>query len=153
MAFLNHDRPLKYFKVNIQRSFQPNYSKGFPFLPACQLSFLVRQYDTTQYISPSSDPKAVADCRVGLGQPGVTGDMDSKDGLHFDPETGVREGLPCEGVIIPSNLEADPNSCYDAIVIGAGYAGLVAARDLAIRGTPYHQDKYGRLYPIMLTSS
>lgn len=97
-----------------------------------------------QYTSPTSDREVVAESLVGLGQSGATGDMDSKDGLHFDPETGVREGLPCEGVIIPSTLEADPKSSYDAIVIGAGYAGLVAARDLAIRGKPYHQDQYGR---------
>lgn len=62
--------------------------------------------------------------------------MDSKDGLHYDPESGVREGLPCEGVIIPSTLNIEQGKLYDAIVIGAGYAGLIAARDLAIRGTP-----------------
>jgi NADPH-dependent 2,4-dienoyl-CoA reductase/sulfur reductase-like enzyme len=67
--------------------------------------------------------------------------MDSKDGLHFDSETGIREGIPCEGVIVPSTLEANPGTFYDAIVIGAGYAGLVAARDLAIRGMQSSQDE------------
>lgn len=60
--------------------------------------------------------------------------MDSKDGLHFDSESGIREGIPCEGVIVPSTLEPNPGIFYDAIVIGAGYAGLIATRDLVIRG-------------------
>ncbi|KEF60790.1 uncharacterized protein A1O9_02352 [Exophiala aquamarina CBS 119918] len=60
--------------------------------------------------------------------------MDSKDGLHFDPESGVREGIPCEGVIVPSTLESNPATFYDAIVIGAGYSGLIATRDLVVRG-------------------
>ena len=60
--------------------------------------------------------------------------MDTKEGYHFDKETGLTEGLPCEGVIVPSTLEPIPGQRYDAIVLGAGYAGLVAARDLATRG-------------------
>lgn len=65
--------------------------------------------------------------------------MDTKDGYHFDEETGVTEGLPCEGVIVPGVSEPAPGIRYDAIVIGAGYAGLIAARDLAIRGIVIHR--------------
>ncbi|KIV97747.1 hypothetical protein PV10_01457 [Exophiala mesophila] len=60
--------------------------------------------------------------------------MDTKEGCHFDKETGLTEGLPCEGVIVPPTLESISGQRYDAIVLGAGYAGLVAARDLATRG-------------------
>lgn len=60
--------------------------------------------------------------------------MDTRDGYHFDKATGVTEGLPCEGVIVPATSESTPGARYDAVVLGAGYAGLVAARDLATRG-------------------
>lgn len=61
--------------------------------------------------------------------------MDSKDGLAYDPKTGeIIQGLPCDGVVSPKTFSAGPDSRYDVVVIGAGYAGLVTARDLSTRG-------------------
>ena len=60
--------------------------------------------------------------------------MDTEEGYHYNEETGITEGLPCEGVIVPRVSETVPETQYDAIVVGAGYAGLIAARDLTIRG-------------------
>lgn len=60
--------------------------------------------------------------------------MDTSEGLHIDEQAGLTEGVPCEGVIVPATLESSPSTHYDAIVLGAGYAGLIAARDLATRG-------------------
>ena len=61
----------------------------------------------------------------------------TRDGFTWTPSSGLREGLPTVGVIEPpeyhaSNLRDDP---YDVIVVGAGYAGLVATRDLTTQGT------------------
>lgn len=60
--------------------------------------------------------------------------MDTSEGFHFDEQTGLTEGLPSKSVIVPAIRESSPGTRYDAIILGAGYAGLVAARDLANRG-------------------
>jgi len=58
----------------------------------------------------------------------------TSEGYHFDEQNGVTTGLPCRGVIVPSTFEAKSGAHLDVIVIGAGYAGLVAARELAWKG-------------------
>ncbi|KAI1083676.1 amine oxidase [Whalleya microplaca] len=57
------------------------------------------------------------------------------DGFTWTPSGGLRQGLPTIGVVEPSTHSPfAAEDVYDAIVIGAGYAGLVAARDLATQG-------------------
>lgn len=59
----------------------------------------------------------------------------SKDGFTWTPSAGRKEGLPSIGVVEPSTHSAQPQGdIHDVIVIGAGYAGLVASRDLATQG-------------------
>lgn len=54
------------------------------------------------------------------------------DGYSWTPASGTKKGnLRCRGVISPAEQGASEQKTYDAIVIGAGYAGLAAARDLA----------------------
>lgn len=59
--------------------------------------------------------------------------MSSKEGFQWTPTTGLQSGLPCEGVKLQSE-QLSTRSHYDVIVIGAGFAGIVASRDLALRG-------------------
>jgi len=59
--------------------------------------------------------------------------MNSKEGYQWTPATGLQKGLPSKGATIPSD-RSSTSSHYDVIVIGAGFAGLVAVRDLALRG-------------------
>ncbi|KAF2994091.1 hypothetical protein E8E14_000933 [Neopestalotiopsis sp. 37M] len=58
------------------------------------------------------------------------------DGFVWTPSGGLSEGLPTVGLIDPPThlISEEKNFTYDAIVVGAGYAGLVAARDLATQG-------------------
>lgn len=59
----------------------------------------------------------------------------STDGFTWTPSAGRREGLPTIGVVVPPTHSAQPqDDIQDVIVIGAGYAGLVASRDLATQG-------------------
>ncbi|KAM5343359.1 hypothetical protein ACJ41O_011896 [Fusarium nematophilum] len=59
----------------------------------------------------------------------------SKEGFTWTPSGGMREGLPSIGVISPSTHFVQPkDDLFDTIVIGTGYAGLVASRDLATQG-------------------
>lgn len=47
----------------------------------------------------------------------------------------VINGLPCRGVISPAtNIPQLAPRTFDAIIIGAGFAGLTAARDLTTAG-------------------
>lgn len=58
------------------------------------------------------------------------------DGYSWTPATGVRSGgLRCRGVVEPSEKRTVPSGhIHDAIVIGAGYAGLMAAREMTDHG-------------------
>ena len=59
--------------------------------------------------------------------------MTTKDGFSWDAETGLKSGLPCSGVL-EAYEASNSSTSYDVIVIGAGFSGLVASRDLALRG-------------------
>ena len=60
------------------------------------------------------------------------------DGYHYEPATGLVAGLHTAAVVAPTrspglaSLPAD--YVFDVIVLGAGYAGLTAARDTAVSG-------------------
>lgn len=61
--------------------------------------------------------------------------MTSKDGFSWTKTDGLRPGIPCIGAIQPpSNVESSESE-FDVIVVGAGYAGLTAARDTSVAGT------------------
>ncbi|KAK7428033.1 hypothetical protein QQZ08_005465 [Neonectria magnoliae] len=61
--------------------------------------------------------------------------VNSSEGFTWTPSGGVRHGLPTIGVVVPPTHSIQPpTETYDAIVIGSGYAGLVASRDLATQG-------------------
>lgn len=55
----------------------------------------------------------------------------TKDGHIWEPHTGFQKGLESDAVISPQRSVTSINKVYDVIVIGAGYAGLAAARDLS----------------------
>ncbi|KAF3070916.1 Monoamine oxidase N [Daldinia childiae] len=60
----------------------------------------------------------------------------TRDGFHWTREGGLAAGVPSVSVVQPpSNLiSTDQKDPYDAVIIGAGYAGLTAARDLSTAG-------------------
>ena len=59
----------------------------------------------------------------------------TSDGFVWDPKHGINKGsLPCKGVVHPAKSVRNGTGVYDCIVVGAGYAGLTAARDLALAG-------------------
>ncbi|KAF2963970.1 hypothetical protein GQX73_g9602 [Xylaria multiplex] len=60
----------------------------------------------------------------------------SNDGYIYTKKDGLVSGLHTYGVIKPEShiRQADDGNVWEAIVVGAGYAGLVAARDLVKAG-------------------
>lgn len=59
----------------------------------------------------------------------------TKDGFTWTASAGRSTGLPSISVVSPPvHLAAPKSLVYDVIVIGSGYAGLTAARDLAVQG-------------------
>jgi NADPH-dependent 2,4-dienoyl-CoA reductase/sulfur reductase-like enzyme len=65
--------------------------------------------------------------------------MTSRDGYQWTPSKGLQKGVPSIGVIQPaSNIHGQEDTVYDAIILGAGYAGLTAARDLTVAGRSYY---------------
>lgn len=58
----------------------------------------------------------------------------SRDGWQWTRHEGLKPGLPCIGVINPSQNVKNFDNVFDVVVIGAGYAGLTAARDLTTAG-------------------
>ncbi|KAH7267992.1 hypothetical protein B0J15DRAFT_509944 [Fusarium solani] len=53
---------------------------------------------------------------------------------NWNPQEGFKTGVPTDAVILPKEFNVQTDKCYDAIVIGAGYAGLRALRDLSTQG-------------------
>jgi heterodisulfide reductase subunit A-like polyferredoxin len=60
----------------------------------------------------------------------------SRDGHTYTKKHGLVRGLSTYAVIKPERKirQADEGQTWQAIVIGSGYAGLVAARDLVKAG-------------------
>lgn len=55
----------------------------------------------------------------------------TSDGYTWTSASGVVPGLESEAYVSPQRSGARESHTYDVIVVGAGYAGLAAARDLA----------------------
>lgn len=60
----------------------------------------------------------------------------SHDGYIYTKKHGLVRGLPTYGVVQPERKVGHTNDDYiwEAVVIGAGYTGLIAARDLVKAG-------------------
>jgi len=59
----------------------------------------------------------------------------TRDGFQWTKKSGLQFGIPTVGLIQPPSLNIQrPEHIYDVIVIGAGYTGLTAARDLTTTG-------------------
>ncbi|KAI1373732.1 monoamine oxidase [Hypoxylon crocopeplum] len=59
----------------------------------------------------------------------------TSEGYHWTKKGGLTTGLSSSSVIKPSNLQSNvQEDPYDVVVIGAGYAGLTATRDLSLAG-------------------
>lgn len=58
------------------------------------------------------------------------------ESFSWTREGGLKSGgFHCKGTIIPSvHIQSAKNTTYDVLVVGAGYAGLAAARDLTNAG-------------------
>lgn len=57
-----------------------------------------------------------------------------REGYQWSPSDGLQQGLPTVAAINPPTSNRGSHDFYDVIVIGSGYAGLTAARDLAVAG-------------------
>lgn len=64
----------------------------------------------------------------------MTSTPKTRDGHQWTEQAGLESGIPCIGVIQPPTNIRVTQETYDVAVIGAGYTGLTAARDLAISG-------------------
>lgn len=59
----------------------------------------------------------------------------TREGYQWTEISGLQTGIPCVGVVEPeTNVSQSSPKSYDVIVIGAGYAGLTATRDLTTTG-------------------
>ncbi|VUC30714.1 unnamed protein product [Clonostachys rosea] len=59
----------------------------------------------------------------------------TREGYQYEVDGLMSAGLPCRGVITPATHMSQPAAkSFDAIIIGAGFAGLTAARDLTTNG-------------------
>lgn len=68
--------------------------------------------------------------------------MTTQDGCHYHINEGLTHGVPSRAKIYPAERLAQGQQTLDTIVIGAGYAGLIAARNLALQGR--HRDIHER---------
>lgn len=60
--------------------------------------------------------------------------MTTADGFQYFPGSGLVTGLPTKACVSPPARNNRSDIIYDAIIVGAGYTGLIACRELALRG-------------------
>ncbi|KAF9641140.1 hypothetical protein BFW01_g499 [Lasiodiplodia theobromae] len=62
--------------------------------------------------------------------------MATREGFLYTPnDDKLKQGLKCSAVITPQrNIPANVSDTFDVVVLGAGYAGLTACRDLTLSG-------------------
>ncbi|OQV01297.1 hypothetical protein CLAIMM_06678 [Cladophialophora immunda] len=58
----------------------------------------------------------------------------SREGWSWTGESGLKSGLPSVAVVKPETNVQNRDKVFDVAIIGAGYAGLTAARDLSTSG-------------------
>ena len=59
----------------------------------------------------------------------------TREGYTYDALTGtLGTGHPTPAVILPAALNVSNTKTYDVVIVGAGFAGLVSARELTTRG-------------------
>ena len=61
---------------------------------------------------------------------------ETAEGYIWSREGGLKHGgFACEGAVVPPvNVKSSKETVYDVLIVGGGYAGLVAARDLTTAG-------------------
>lgn len=63
--------------------------------------------------------------------------MKTCEGYLYKRDGTFQQGLVCTGAILPpTNISPSSSEIFDVIVLGAGFAGLTACRDLTLSGTP-----------------
>lgn len=58
----------------------------------------------------------------------------SREGWHWTPSSGLKPGIPSRAVVEPAQNIQSADDLFDVIVIGAGYTGLTASRDVSTSG-------------------
>jgi heterodisulfide reductase subunit A-like polyferredoxin len=58
----------------------------------------------------------------------------SRDGYHWTVNDGLQQGIPSIGVIQPASNLCTTEEVFDVLVVGAGYSGLTATRDMTTSG-------------------
>ena len=71
--------------------------------------------------------------------------MTSRDGYQWTNASGLVRGVSSIGVIEPASNVKGQNQFYDVIIVGGGYCGLTAARDLAFSGKRATCCSYGNV--------
>jgi hypothetical protein len=71
--------------------------------------------------------------------------VNTREGFQWTPASGLQSGLPCQGVIQPAQHIDGSTEIFDAIIVGAGYTGLTAARDMTVSGTCHHSSHFGHI--------
>ena len=61
--------------------------------------------------------------------------MATREGYCYQTNSKLRQGLQCTATVSPrKNIPAIVTDIFDVVVLGAGYAGLTACRDLSVAG-------------------